>query len=226
MGSFRSTSRCVLCLAGTSALLILIDSISEVVLYSRVPNGFARLIGVVIGCIIALSIPYCGWQGVRDRNDGMLCLFSHFSYAIGCLDCLAFCLCCALVVVGVGFTHLAQSCDETAQPNDVCDDDLKNKLYDTCEEFSIHFKKAVLNSTLTSEEASQVAAEMNDRLSEQKCIDTLAGWGFVLAAAGVILAVTRCFLLCLHCASGHYGGKVRTLLDEDPRAVGSDSDSD
>mmetsp|Transcript_79964 Transcript_79964/g.232164 ORF Transcript_79964/g.232164 Transcript_79964/m.232164 type:complete len:227 (-) Transcript_79964:500-1180(-) len=226
MGSFRSTSRCVLCLAGTAALLILIDTICQIMLYSRVPDGTPRLATIVIGGIIALIVPCCGWQGVRDRSDGLLCYFSCCSFFLGCVDVLVVALCGMLLFIAVTGSRVAHACSSLTSAT--CDPETRDQLHSLCEQFSIQYNETMSNvSSLSDERKSEVIHEVSDLMSEQKCIDTLKDLTFAMAVIGAVVAVARCLNVCLHCASWHYGGKLRVMLDEDPhRDMSSESESD
>jgi len=229
MGNFRDTSRYVLCLAGTAALLILIDTVIQCVTYARAPDGAGRLIEVVIGGIIALIVPCCGWQGVRDRSDGLLCWFSYCSYVLGCCDVIVVAFCGVLFSFAMMCTNVANKCDIKAHPDaGSCTQETRASLYDICNQFNIEFNASVLNSTtLADERKSEVIADVTDMLSDEKCIDTLKDFGFMFAVVGAVVAVARCFNMCLHCASGYQGGKLREVLKDDPHGeMSSDSDSD
>jgi len=221
--TYQSTTRCVLCLSGTAALMVLVEAVAQVVVYSRVPNTGLRISGIVVAAIAALIVPCCGWQGARDRNPGLLGCFSCFNYFYGCLDFLAIGLGVFLAIFGMGLTAAAGAC-APAQAEVSCDAEHKQQLLDACRQLAIAFNESIVNHTFTTKH--NVTEEIHEMLSEENCIDSAQNFGLGLVAVGIVVAVLRCFDTCFHCASGWYGGKLQKLLSDGADFHAADSDSD
>lgn len=225
MGNFRETTRCVLCLSGFAAVMVLMDVVAQIIMYSRVPDSKFKIIAVCIAGIIALAVPCCGWQGARDRSDSLLACFSCCSYFSGVVDCLVQVLGVFVVIIGVAFTNASEACAADAS-TPACDEEHRKKMLEACKSLALNINASIINSTLSPGRVENITAQADDLLNEQNCLDTMQYLGYGLSVLGVVVVVARCFDMCFHCASGFYGSKLRHMLLEDPqRDMTSDSDS-
>eukprot|EP00428_Durinskia_dybowskii_P042526 CAMPEP_0170265634 /NCGR_PEP_ID=MMETSP0116_2-20130129/32724_1 /TAXON_ID=400756 /ORGANISM="Durinskia baltica, Strain CSIRO CS-38" /LENGTH=205 /DNA_ID=CAMNT_0010516751 /DNA_START=137 /DNA_END=754 /DNA_ORIENTATION=- len=204
------------------AALILIDMYFSFVMYWKAHKAATEIIGVIVVGLIALIVPFCGWQGAQNRNVGMLRSYSMCNYMCGFCDVLSAILLVVLCIVLASMSAIAQKCNIEAHSPD-CDAQAREDMYKFCSEIDDSFQAAVANST--SVHTNINTTEISVLFEEEKCLDTLSMFGTVLLLVVGFMTALRCIFIGLHCASGWYGSKLRDMV-QDEHSEMSESDSD
>mmetsp|Transcript_27196 Transcript_27196/g.78158 ORF Transcript_27196/g.78158 Transcript_27196/m.78158 type:complete len:230 (+) Transcript_27196:87-776(+) len=227
MGTYRSTTRCALCFSCIAALLVFCDVAAQVAVYVHMKSFGMQIIIAVTGGLIAIVMPCFGWQGARDRNETLLGCFSRGSYLLGFCDLLVLGLCAFLLTLSVSMSSTTSACSSDALAAQVCDSNESHlNLVSLCNQFVDGGTASLVNPTLTPAQSGNMTEMWESLLPEQRCIDALNDSSSALATVGGVLLVVRCFDVCLHFASGHYGSKLRRMVEDDRLDESSCSDND
>jgi len=176
--NFEKTANKVYCLAGTALLLAFIQIVLEIISYTK-QGQFNRLPLAVVFLAIAILIPWCGWTGARDKDGQKLCCFAVWNYISGCSDCIFACVVMGAVAAFVSLSKLAEHCRPMNgfEDPDSCTPERRQQLHRVCSTISEAFK----NVSETNPNVQWNTTEIDMKLSEQECMDTLAMYGGVLA---------------------------------------------